>query len=74
MISLKWCKDSEEVAITVSGYIAKKLLNCSTKMCASLTVGKATTVLYFHYLSRENLTVSITGLAEFACSAFAWMH
>ena len=66
------CKGSEEVAVTISGYIAKKLLNrLKCELRTSFMVENSSTISYYNHLSRGNLTVPSSSLADFGCSAFA---
>ena len=56
----------------MTGYIAKKMIKrLQCNLCKSILTGQCTTAPYFHFLSRGNLTVPSTTMAEFTCSAFA---
>ena len=68
------CKGSEKVAVTISGYIAKKLLNrLKCELCMSFMVVNSSTIPHYDHPSRGNLIVSSSFLADFGCSAFALM-
>ena len=52
--NLYLCKESEEVAVTVAGYIAKKkkmIKRLQCNLCKSILTGQCTTTPYFHLLS-----------------------
>ena len=70
------CEDTEEVASTIAGYLAKKLkkhLNC--KDCNELLVwpddGMPFQNTFFQNLSEGGLTIPSKPLAHFVCSGFA---
>ena len=67
--------DSEEVAVTIAGYIAKKLAKRSKcSACKSLLKSSDIDIDHNHYLnllSRGGLTVPSSELAEFCTSCFA---
>ena len=67
--------NSMEVATTIAGYVAKKLIKRSKcDNCISLLKAGDTEIsndLYFNTLSRDGLFVPSKKLAEFVCSAFA---
>ena len=66
------CKGSEEIAVTVSDYIPNKLLSrIKCELCISFMVKNSSTIPYYNHLSRGNLTVPSSSVAEFGCSAFA---
>ena len=59
------CKGSEEVAVTISGYITKNLFNrLKSELCISFMVENFSTVPYYNHLSRGNLTVPSSFLAD----------
>lgn len=67
--------DSKEVACSIAGYVAKKLLkrfNCD--ICSTFMVGNDTEITENRYLnlsSRGGLTIPSTQIAVFICSCFA---
>ena len=68
--------DSKEVAMTIGGYIAKKLLKLSIcNDCKSMFIATDSEDIknnsYFTLLSRGSLTVPLFMLAGFTCSCFA---
>ena len=72
MDNIALCKGSEKVAVTISGYIAKKLLSrLKCKLCTLFMVENSSTIPYYNHLSRGNLTVPSSSLADFGCSAIA---
>ena len=65
---------SEEVAVTVSGYVAKKLIKrFKCDLCKLLMTYFAINCgsPNFHLISRGNLTAPSNALADFVCTAFA---
>ena len=49
-----------------------KRLQCN--LCKSILTGQCATAPYFHFLSRDNMTVPSNTMAEFTCSAFALLE
>ena len=69
------CEGSEKVAVTISGYIAKKLLyRLKCELCISFMVENSSTISYYNHLSRGNVTIPSSSLADFGCSAFALLN
>ena len=71
-------EDSQEVATTIAGYIAKKLIKrskCETcKVMLSCAKSDLNNNHYLNFLSRGGLTVPSSILADFTCSCFAILH
>ena len=67
--------DSEEVAFTIAGYVAKKLMkHRKCKLCDIMLLGSDEDCSNNHYLmilSRGGLTVPCPRLAEFVNNVFA---
>ena len=64
--------NSEDVAVTMTGYTAKKLMkkySCQTHSDALLE--KLMAIVFFQQLSRVNLTIPSACLSDFVCKAFA---
>ena len=65
---------SEEVEVTVSAYVAKKLIKrFKCDLCKLLMTDFTINCVspYFHLISRGNLTAPSNTLADFVCTAFA---
>ena len=64
-------KDSHEVSVYISGYIAKKLTPRVADCCACMVFGENDNQEYLKILTRGGLTTSSNALSDYVSSCFA---